>query len=129
MKRLLGIISCLFMLFGGVAAAWSGCEQLSFESDHHSHTSAPVHAHDHHAATDHKHSHEAVIHCPTLDAFVTVASFSATKERRVERVSVALVRELGLLFTAYGSGSSHGPPGFGQASIVSPYLLFSVLRI
>jgi len=129
MKPLLGIISCLFVLYAVVASAWSSCKQISFESDHHSHRSAPVHAHDHHQASDHTHSDDAVIHCPTLDAFVTVASFSASKERRVERVSVALVRELGLLFTSYGSGSNHGPPGFSQASIVSSYLLFSVLRI
>jgi hypothetical protein len=129
MKRLLGIISCFFVLYAVVASVWSSCKQISFESDHHSHRLAPVHAHDHHQASDHTHSDDAVIHCPTLDAFVTVASFSASKERRVERVSATPVTELGPFVTRHGSGSNHGPPGLSQAGIVSPYLLFSVLRI
>lgn len=129
MKRLLGITSGLFFFFAGAASAWSDCKRITFDRTKQNRPTASSHAHHHHSDADHAHSHDALIHCPALDEFITVANSSTDKDRRVERVPAARVNELDLWLTRDGSRLNDGPPGFEQSSLVPAYLLLSVLRI
>ena len=129
MKRLIHITCSFMVFFAGVAAAWASCKQTSFASDDHRRSPAPVHAHDHHSDSHHEHSHDSVIHCPSLDEFVPVATFSPSKEHRVEHVPAALMGGLDPLFARHGSRLMHGPPGSAHPSSIPPYLFLSVLRI
>ena len=130
MKRLLIIICCFLVFFAGAASAWASCKQVLFSSDNHHHSSGSAHTHAHHADTDQQHSHDAVIHCPTVDEFVPVATFSLRKGDRVERLVGVLIAELPARFAQRWSDRLiHGPPGFEHSSTIPPYLLLSVLRI
>ena len=130
MKRLLGIISCFFVLYAVVALAWSSCKQISFESDHHSHRSAPVHAHDHHQASDHTHSDNAVIHCPSLSQFVPAASFAVKTDSEEKRVLDSFGAEFASRFNdPEFNPLIHDPPTLIRSSTISFHLFFSVLRI
>ena len=128
MKRLIIIIYCLVVLVAGAASAWASCEQESFFVHPNSPANAP--AHDHHSGSHREHSHGTVIHCPTLDQFLLTATFSASKDHRVERLTHAVVARLVSQFGLPQSyRSRHGPPGFSRFSSIPPYLLLSVLRI
>jgi hypothetical protein len=130
MKRLIGIICCLFLFLASTAAAWASCKQWSFTADHHRRWSVPIPAHDHELGSHHEHSHGTVIHCPTLDQFLLTATFSASKDHRVERLPHAVVTESDSQFGLHQSYPSlHGPPGFSRSNNIPPYLLLSVLRI
>lgn len=130
MKRLVHITCSFLVLFAGVAAAWASCEQISFASGEKQRSRSAVHAHDHHSDSHHDHSHDSVIHCPSLDEFVPVATFSGSWEHRVERVLAVFAADLESQFTRRGfHRSMHGPPVFDHSSIIPSYLLLSVLRI
>ena len=130
MKRLLGIISCFFVLYAVVASVWSSCKQISFESDHPSHRSAPVHAHDHHQASDHTHSDDAVIHCPSLSQFVPAASFAVKTDSEGKRVSDPFGAEFAsTLDDREIDRLIHGPPAVVRSSNIPFPLLLCMLRI
>jgi hypothetical protein len=128
MKRLIIIIYCLVVLIAGAASAWARCEQESFFVHPNSPANAP--AHDHHSGSHHEHSHGTVIHCPTLDQFLLTATFSASKDHRVERLTHAVVTQLVSQCGLQQSYRSlHGPPGFSRSNNIPPYLFLSALRI
>ena len=130
MKRSIVIICCLFVFFAGVATAWASCKQVSFAADHHRSSSVAVPAHDHESGSHHEHSHGTVIHCPILDQFLPAATFKASKDHRIERLTHAAVTELDSQFGLPQSYRSlHGPPGFSRSNNIPSYLLLSVLRI
>jgi len=117
-------------LFAGATAAWANCQRVSLNPEDQRGSSGETHAHDHHADNNHHHSHDSVIHCPTLDEFVPVATFSLRKDHRVERLVGVLIAELHSQFAQPGAdGLIHGPPGFWHSSNIPSYLLLSVLRI
>ena len=129
MKRLIVIVCCLFVIFAGAASAWANCKQMPFASEQQKRLPVASHSHDH-ESHGHEHSHQTAIHCPTLDEFTLGASFSLSKEHRVERVLDKLVAEFDSQLILHASRwLSHGPPGFTRLSSIPPYLLLSVFRI
>lgn len=130
MKRVLLIACCLFVLLAGAASAWADCKQISFVPEGHKQTSAAAHTHGHHGDSHHTHSDDTVIHCPTLDEFLPAATFSPSKDHRVQRVPDALVAELHSQSTQQRFlRLSIGPPNFSSFSSIPSYLLLSALRI
>ena len=130
MKRGMIVACLLLVLFGSVIATWGNCQRVSLNFQDQHRSSGTTHAHKHHADGDHHHSHDAVIHCPVLDEFIPVATFSLRKEHRVDRLGGMLSTALNSPLAAAGSDRLiHGPPGFEHSSRISPYLLLSVLRI
>jgi hypothetical protein len=129
MKRLI-IITCSFLLlFADVASAWASCKKASFASNKHYSSATPAHKHEHHSSSDHNHSHDAGIHCPNLNEFLPVATFSTSKNDRVQRLLDMSVAPLDSQPSQYQYRSIHGPPGFAYLSFIPPYLSLSVLRI
>ena len=125
MKRLIAIASCLFVILAGAASAWASCEQSFFQP-----SSEAAHGHDHHSESHHKHEDNAVIHCPTLNVFLLTATFSPTKNDRVERITLVDVFKCPDQFSACQLFRSlHGPPGYSRSNNTPPYLFLSVLRI
>ena len=65
-----------------------------------------------------------------MEEFVPVATFSLSKDIRVERLLPAFLSELDSPFEPRGLDRLlHGPPGFDHASSIPPYLLLSILRV
>ena len=131
MKRLL-TITCVFLVFlAAAASAWASCKQISFAQDKHHASETPAHRHDHHPGSDHQHSRGTVIHCPTVKEFVPVATFSLSKELRVERLLLPtfLANLDSQLTSREFDRLIHGPPRLGHASAIPPYLPLSILRI
>lgn len=129
MKRFLLIACSLFVLFAGAASAWANCKQISFAPDRQNRSSAG-HTHGHHADSKHAHSHGAVIHCPTLDEFLTVATFSPGKDHRVQRTLDTLIAGLNSQSTPHHFlRLINGSPNFNSFGSIPGYLLLSVLRI
>jgi hypothetical protein len=128
MKRLIVISCCFLILFAGTASAWASCKQIAFAPDKDHGSKASAHTHDHNS--DHEHSQGAVIHCPTLDEFVPVATFSRTKDSRVERLLDVPSAKSDFQFGQHSLYCLiHGPPGFQNVSGIPQYLFLSVLRI
>ena len=129
MKRLIGILCCLTVFFGGLASAWANCKQVAITDDYRR-SLVPAPAEDHHSEAQHEHSHGTVIHCATLDEFLLSSTFLVTKDHRVQRLTDPFVAALDYEFSQHVSHwLIHGPPGFSKSSIIPPYLLLSVLRI
>jgi hypothetical protein len=120
MKRTVTVICGLLIFFAGIAEARARCKQVSFTSQD---PQVTAHNHEHHSHSNHNHSHDSVIHCPSLDEFVPVANFSASKDIRAMLVPAALISELHLQFTPNGIRSIHGPPGFSRLNSIPHYLL------
>ena len=129
MKRLI-VITCAFLVFlTGVASVWAACQQIFSAPDKFHNSAAPAHAHHHHSDADQNHSHGASIHCPTLDEFLPVASFSISNDSRVERLLDGCTALVANRTSRNEYGSTHGPPGFASLRFTPTYLLLSVLRI
>jgi hypothetical protein len=129
MKRLFLITCCFLVFVAGVAAAWDSCTHDSNASHKVHHSSIPAPAHNHHSGANQEPSHNTVIHCPGFSEFVPTATFSASKDHRVERVILTIDAELDSQFTQHDYRLIHGPPGLDNSTIIPPYLLLSVLRI
>ena len=128
MKRLLGIMSCLFVLLAGAASVQAKCERIAITSNGHYASPGAGGAHDHRPSSSHDHEHTA-IHC-AIDQFVPTASFSPKPNREAKRVSDSLGAE----FVRWFGNSDHCPvlrdPSKPVHSSTIPFhLLLSVLRI
>jgi hypothetical protein len=129
MKRLISIGSCLAVFFGGIAAAFAVCEQISIASDDR-HVSVAHSAPDHHSDSPHEHSDGSVVHCPIVGQFVSTAVFSTRPDRGPERLVNPFVADLvfrrdeGEVYRLI-----HGPPSFASTSGVPSHLFLSVLLI
>ena len=129
MKRLFFITCSFLVFFAGVAAAWESCRQIGFVPDDPQH-SASAHGHDHHSESEGHDSDSGTIHCPPLDSYLPTASFTVTKDYRVERVAAMLAAAFDHRLTNSGAYRLiHGPPGFLRTRNIPSYLLLSVLRI
>ena len=129
MKRLIVILCCLTVFFGGLASAWANCKQVAITDDYRR-SLVPAPAEDHHSEAQHEHSHGTVIHCATLDEFLLSSTFLVTKDHRAQRLTDPFVAALDYEFSQHVSHwLIHGPPGFSKSAIIPPYLLLSVLRI
>jgi hypothetical protein len=130
MKRLLGLISCLFVLFAGAASTWASCKQVSIASDEHQASSIPGHTHDHHPGSNHDHSQHSAMHCLIQQFVVPTASFAVRPDREVKRGPGLFNEAFASHFDEYKFHrlSHHPPVLFGSASIAF-HLFLSVLRI
>jgi hypothetical protein len=128
MKRVIAITACLFVVLAGAASAWAGCKQVSFFLD--STSPAAAHAHDPHSDSHHNHDNRTAIHCPILEEFLLSASFSASRNDGIERLTHTVVNKLDSHFGGQQLYRSlHGPPGYSRSNNTPPYLFLSVLRI
>ncbi len=129
MKSLLGIISCLLVLFAGVASAWASCKQVTIASDGHQASSISGHAHDHHPGSNHDHSQHTAMHCP-IQQFGPTTCLSPKPDREAQRVSDPFGAEFPSMLNDRGFDRlNHGPPAVVRSSNIPFHLLLSVLRI
>lgn len=130
MKRLLGLISCLFMLFAGAASTWASCKQVSIASDEHQASSIPGHTHDHHPGSNHDHSQHSAMDCLIQQFVVPTASFAVRPDREAQRVSDPFGAEFASMLHDRGIDRLiHGPPAVVRSSNIPFPLLLCVLRI
>jgi len=130
MKRLIVILCCLSVFFGGLASAWANCKQVAITADHYRRSLVPAPVEDHHSEAQHDHSHGTVIHCATLDEFLLSSTFLVTKDHRVQRLTDPFVAALDYEFSQHVSHwLIHGPPGLARLNSIPSYILLSVLRI
>jgi hypothetical protein len=129
MKRLISIVSCFVVFFGGIAAAFAVCKQISIASDDR-HTSVSQSAPDHHSDSPHEHSDGPLVHCPTVDQFVSTAVFSTRPDGGPERFLNPFVAKIALrIDESEVYRLIHGPPGFASRRGVPSHLFLSVLLI
>ena len=129
MKRLIGIICCLFQIFASGAAAWASCKQtpLTFPDQGHAPSTS---AHDHHSDSNHEHSDPSRVHCPTIEGFVPTVVLSAKTGAGQERILNPFTAEL-IFRMSYGEFHplTHGPPVNPRSNGIPSHLFLSVLRI
>lgn len=129
MKSLLGTISCLLVLFAGVASAWASCKQVTIASDGHHGSSISGYAHDHHRGSNHDHSQHPVMHCPIVQ-FGPTTSLTPKPDREAQRVSDPFGAEFAsMLDDREIDRLIHGPPAVVRSSNIPFPLLLCVLRI
>lgn len=129
MKRLISIVSCLVVFFGGIAAALAVCEQISIAS-YDRQISVPHSAHDHDSDSPDEHSDGSLGHCPIVEQFVSTAAFSTRPDRGPERIVNPFVAPIAFrIDEGEVYRLIHGPPAFAGTSGVSSHLFLSVLRI
>lgn len=130
MKRLMSVACCLVVLLGGVAAALATCEKMSFMSDDHRHSSVAHAAQDQNSDASHDHSEKSVVHCPSVDQFVSAAVFSSRPDRGPVRVVSPFVSNPAFRI---GRGDisplSRSPSAYAVTNGVPSQLFHSVLRI
>jgi hypothetical protein len=130
MKRLLGILSCLLVMFAGLASAWASCKQVTIASDGHHASSISGRAHEHHSHSNHDHSGNTVVHCSTLAEFIPTPTFVVKADSEEKRLSDPIGAEFATWFNdAELNALVHDPPTLVRCRTVAFHLFFSVLRI
>lgn len=128
MKRLIPVISCLLVFFGGIAAVFAVCKQISIASYDDFHASASHAAPDEHSDSPHEHSD--IVHCPTVGQFIPAVVFPIKPDQGPERLVNPFVAKIA--FRADEGGVYrliHGPPAFASTSGIPSHLFLSVLLI
>ena len=128
MKRSI-VITCSFLVFAGVAAAWASCKQISFAVGDHHRSSVLVASHPDHRDSHHEHSDGAGFHCPSLEKFVPAASFSAKPDREETRAIGPFETKLASQFNNRGFHRLLGLSALARSNSVASHLFFSVLLI
>jgi len=133
MKRLAGIVCCLFLLLASAVWALEKCQSLAAHHDGHEHSESLAHAHNHDLDVPRELSspEEPVIHCINSGES---PSFISQPSPRIAR-SIVACKILPWSFVrvmAEANGwmtySAKRRPGSFLAA-VSPYLSLSVLRV
>lgn len=133
MKRLAGIVCCLFLLVASAVWALAKCQSLTAHHDGHEHSDSLTHAHNHDLDVPKEQSspEEPVIHCVNSDES---PSFTSPPSPRIARL-VITQKILPSFFvsvtdeaTGWMSHSEKRPPG-SYVAAVSPYLALSILRV
>lgn len=133
MKRLIVIVSCIFVLYAGAVWALEGCRDIgaghqlfhqaeSADSDHH-------HARDN--ASHHSHSDPTRVHCPNVfDEFLLSPRITLTANHSyVGHVALAAKSFHGFLAGRIYGGFGDGPPGHYRSKPLPRHLVLSVIRI
>lgn len=133
MKRLVGVVCCLFLLLASAAWALAKCQSLAAHHGGHEHSETVTHAHNHglDLPRDQSLPEDPVIHCVNSGES---PSFISQPSPRIAR-SIVTYKILPWSFVpvmAEANGwitySAKRPPGSFIAA-VSPYLSLSVLRV
>lgn len=133
MKRLVGILCCLFLLIAGAVWALEKCHGLAAHHDGHEHSENVAQAHTHglNLPGDQTLAADAVIHCVSSGE---IPSFISQPSPRITRLDVthSVLTSSFVAVMAEASGwitySQKRPPGWFLAA-VSAYLSLSVLRV
>ena len=133
MKRLAGIVCCLFLLLASAVWALEKCQSLATHNDGHEHSEGLTHAHNHDLDVPREQSSpaEPVIHCVNSGES---PSFICSPSPRIARLVITqkILPSFFIPATAEAAGwithSEKRPPGSFLAA-VSPYLSLSVLRV
>jgi len=134
MKRYLVIVSCLSILYAGIAWSLEGCRAFdeALASGHRSKSDAGnSHHHDSDSHHSHSHSGSGELHCQNpLDAFISTQRMSLERERSwTAKVAGGPLPIRSLLSSVTRRDFAFGPPGPVFASSPQRFLLLSVFRI
>ena len=133
MKRLVGIVCCLFLLLASAVWALEKCQSLAGHHDEREHRESLTHAHNHDLDIPREQSspEAPVIHCVNSGESSSLISPPSPRIARLV-ITQKTLHSFFIPATAEAAGwithSEKRPPGWFLAA-VSPYLSLSVLRV